>query len=182
MGGDAAITDVGTEIRDRQYQLKIVPSPDGRALQGVAGDAHPGSKIIQQAARLPAGETVTFLLESHRENPSVDLAMDTWMTPGHTSCGFRRATRENCRPSISATPTPLNIFNALGTMPKIHQYPEQCQVSFPVQGIRIQCRKGLNTAITSMPLLFAARSERDVGWWPTAHSITSGKAFFVDYR
>ena len=94
----------------------------------------------------------------------------------------RRATRENCRPSISATPTPLNIFNALGTMPKIHQYPEQCQVSFPVQGIRIQCRKGLNTAITSMPLLFAARSERDVGWWPTAHSITSGKAFFVDYR
>jgi hypothetical protein len=72
MVSDTAISGVGLEVRDREYQLKIMPSLDGGALIGFSGDAHLGSRIIQKAARLPAtGETVAFLLNSLRGLPAV---------------------------------------------------------------------------------------------------------------
>jgi hypothetical protein len=75
MVADTAITGVGIEVRDRKYQLKIIPSRDGRAFLGFAGDLHHGARLVEQAALIPAGkEAVAFLLESHRQNSSIDFA------------------------------------------------------------------------------------------------------------
>ena len=94
MGGDAAISGVGTEIRDRQYQLKIVRRQTVERCRALRAMRTLAPRSFNRRRDYQAGETVTFLLESHHENPSIDLAIDTWMTPGYTPCGFLGAARE----------------------------------------------------------------------------------------
>jgi hypothetical protein len=55
MVADTAITGGGFTSRQREYQIKIVPSRDGRALLGFAGDQHYGRQLTENAASLPAG-------------------------------------------------------------------------------------------------------------------------------
>ncbi len=182
MVSDTAISGVGTEVRDRQYQLKIVPSLDGRALLGFAGDAHLGSKIIQQAARLPgASKTVTFLLEGHRENPSVDLAYGYMDDTGpHLVRISQGEARELPTLHIGNTDA-FEHFQRIRHDAKIHPVPEAVSIFFSGSRDSDPVPEGLDAAITSMLRLFAERSERDVGGWPTAYYINRGKVFLCGY-
>src|SRR5262245_34407978 len=75
MVADTAITGGELEVRQREYQLKIIPSRDDRALLGFAGEPHHGVRLLHEAAMMPAGkETLEFLLNSHVHNPSNDFA------------------------------------------------------------------------------------------------------------
>src|SRR5262249_35909044 len=75
MVADTIITGGALDVRDREYQIKIIPSRDGRAVMGFAGEPHHGARFVEQAAAMPAGkDPISFLLSSHLQNSSVDFA------------------------------------------------------------------------------------------------------------
>jgi ATP-dependent protease HslVU (ClpYQ) peptidase subunit len=75
MVSDAAITGGNIPLRDREYEIKILPSLDGRALIGFAGDQHHGARVLRNAAESAAGQQlIDALLAEHLRYPSVDLA------------------------------------------------------------------------------------------------------------
>jgi hypothetical protein len=48
MVADTAIIGGELDVRDREYQLKIIPSRDGRALVGFAGEPHHGARFSNE--------------------------------------------------------------------------------------------------------------------------------------
>src|SRR6266540_2743878 len=75
MVSDTAITGGDIPLRDREYEIKILPSLDGRALIGFAGDQHHGARILRSATESAAGHrTLSVLVAEHLQYPSVDVA------------------------------------------------------------------------------------------------------------
>jgi hypothetical protein len=182
MVSDSAISGVGAIVRDREYQLKIVPSLDGGALIGFAGDAHLGSTIMKEAAQLPAaGQTVDMLRQKQRNNPSVDLAYGYTDSAGpHLFRISQGEARELSTFHIGNTDA-FEHFQRIRHDTEIHPVPEAISIFFPGSRDTDPVPSGLHTAITSMFRLFAERSERDAGGWPTAYHINGGKAFLCGY-
>jgi hypothetical protein len=182
MVSDTAISGVGSVVADREYQLKIVPSLDGGALLGFSGDAYLGVRIIQQGARLPAARaTVAFLLDSHHQNPSVDLAYAYMDDAGpHLVRISQGEARELLTFHIGDTDA-FEHFQRIRLDAQIHPVPEAVSIFFSGSRDIDPVPEGVNLAITSMLRLIAERSERDVGGWPTAYYINGGEAFFCGY-
>jgi hypothetical protein len=60
--------------RHDEHQIKVVPSEDGKALIGFAGEQMRGTEAIEHARKMPAGTCVlTHLLEVQRSYP-IDFA------------------------------------------------------------------------------------------------------------
>jgi ATP-dependent protease HslVU (ClpYQ) peptidase subunit len=71
MVADTSITGGTIQLRERENQIKIVPSDVGRALIGFAGDRHHGARLMEQARLQPAGTlTVQALLSLDFSNQS----------------------------------------------------------------------------------------------------------------
>jgi hypothetical protein len=179
---DAAITGGTLDIRNREYQLKIVPSIDSRALIGLAGDQHHGQRLMYSASTMPScSVAIAALREETRQYPSVDIAY-AYMEGSaphllHISRGdvfevgtinlgspdaFERFQRIRHSLQISAVPKSLSIL-FLGT---------RCPDPIPPQ---------VRKSVASMFQLFVERHDRDVGGWVLPYILTNSGAFLCGY-
>src|ERR1700682_1499558 len=73
MVADTLITGLLGKSHD-EHQIKVVPSEDGKALLGFAGEQLHGTNAIEYARKMPAGASViTHLLEVQKSYP-IDFA------------------------------------------------------------------------------------------------------------
>ena len=179
---DAAITGGTLGTRNREYQIKIVPSIDNRALIGFSGDQHHGQRLTYSVSAMPSGSVaIAALKEETRQYPSVDIAY-AYMegsTPHllHLSKGdasevgtinlgspeaFEHFQRIRHSLEIPAVPKSLSVF-FLGT---------RCPDPIPPQ---------INKSAASMFQLFVERQNRDVGGWVLPYVLTGSGAFLCGY-
>jgi hypothetical protein len=182
MVADAAITGAGADVRNREYHIKIIPSRDGRGLVGFAGDVHHGARLVEQAALMPAGkEAVSFLHQSQRENHSIDFAY------GYVDETGPHLIRVSEGEVQELGTFHLGVTDAFEHFQRIRHDAEIDHVPEAVKTFMISSRateglpERLSEAVTGMLRLFAERSERDVGGWPTAYFLTSEGAFLCGY-
>lgn len=182
MVADTAISGVGIEVRDRNYQLKIIPSRDGRALLGFAGDLHHGARLVEEAALLSAGkEAVAFLLESHCQNSSSDFAYGYMDEAGPHLVRVSQGEAQELATLHLGLTDAFNEFQRIRHDAEIRAIPEAVSIFFTGSRATNPVPPGLDSASTSMLRLFAERSERDVGGWPVAYQLTSEGAFLCGY-
>ena len=182
MVADTAITGTGLDVRNREYQIKIIPSRDNRALIGFAGEPYHGAHLIEQAALIPAGEpTLAFLLDCNRQNSSVDFAfgyIDSAGTHLHRVSEGKAQELPTLHLGLSEA---FTHFQRIRQDPKIDALPEAVITFLSGSRASQSVPPGLSTAITSLLRLFAERQERDVGGWPVAYHLTSEGAFLCGY-
>ncbi|MEQ1754688.1 MAG: hypothetical protein ABL973_11205 [Micropepsaceae bacterium] len=182
MVSDAVITGGTIELRDRVYELKIVPSLDGMGLAGFAGDTAIGSKLIFEASDYPSGaEAVEILRRGTVDYPSVDFGYAFRDDSGphlirisggevqevatlHLGIDAAFSQFQRIRHSIEIDPAPLAITKLLCAV-RGHQTPPN----------------GLPKAIGAMQRLFAERPERDVGGWAVPYVLTGEGARLCSY-
>ena len=182
MVADTAITGGGVDLRSRICRIKIVPSHDGRALIGYAGDEYYGARLIEAAARMPAGAPAAeFLVESQHQHPSADFAYAYIDESGPHLIRVHESVAEEV-PSLF-----LGLLDAFEHLQRIRHDSE---IDPTPEAIRtFVCGSGsvepvpdqLSKAVTSMLKLFAERSERDVGGWPVPYFVTTEGTFFCGY-
>jgi hypothetical protein len=182
MVADTAITGGSVEVRDREYLLKVIPSSDGRALLGFAGGAEHGSRFVEEAARMPAGnDAVGFLLKSHCENRSVDFAY------GFVDDNGPHLFRVSKSEAVEVPTLHIGLDDAFEHFQRIRHdaeivaVPEAVSIFFTGSRATDPVPPNADRTITSMLRLFAERSERDVGGWPVAYHLTNEGAFLCGY-
>jgi hypothetical protein len=182
MVADTAITGGDVAVRDRQYQFKIIPSRDGQALIGFAGEAHHGSKLAEQAALMPAGkEALALLLQEHRENQSIDFAYAYIDDAGPHLVRLSQGEAQELQTLHIGLDDAFEHFQRIRHDPGIDAAPEAISQFIVISRATDPVPTNLSTAITSMLRLFAERSERDVGGWPVAYQLTDEGAFLCGY-
>jgi hypothetical protein len=164
MVADTAISGGNLDLRDREQQLKIIPSRDTRALIGFSGEPVNGARLIEQAASILAGpDAVNFLLGNHRENPSVDFAyayMDLVASP-HLVRISQGEAQDVLALHLGLTDA-FEHFQRIRHNTEINPVPEAVSIFFTGSRATDPMPNGLNSAITSMLRLFVERSEREM--------------------
>ena len=182
MVADTAITGGGLTSRQREYQIKIVPSRDGRALLGFAGDQHYGRQLMEDAASLPAGaRAVEVLVCSHRQYPSVDFAYAYIDQAGPHLIRISEGAAQKLAAFHIGLPDAFEHFQRIRHRSEIDPTPEAIRTFVCGSRSPEPVPRPLSAAITSMLCLFAERSEHDVGGWPVPYFLTSEGAFFCGY-
>lgn len=182
MVSDTAISGGNLEARQREYYPKIEPSDNGRALVGFAGDQHHGARLARNAARLATGTpAVQFLLEGHREHPSVDFVY------AYTDELRPHLIRVRDNKAEELTTLHLGETDAFSHFQRIQH---DLEIDFAPEAIKMfvagsraseQLPQGLSVAIVAMLRLFAERAEHDVGGWPVPYLLTAQGAFLCGY-
>jgi len=180
MVADTAITGGGADLRGRIYRIKIVPSHDGRALIGYAGDEC--GRLIEAAARMPAGAPAAeFLVESQHQHPSVDFAYTYIDESGPHLIRVHEGAADEVASLflglLDAFEHPQRIRHDADIDPTLEAIRTFVCGSRSVEPVPDQ----LSKAVTSMLRLFAERSERDVGGWPVPYFVTAEGTFFCGY-
>ena len=182
MVADTAITGGKFQLRQRIYQIKIVPSRDGRGLVGFAGDEHYGRKLVERAASLRSGtEVVEMLTEAHQEHRSVDFAYGYINEAGPQLIRIADGSAEEVPTFYLGVADAFEHFQRIRHDPKIDPAPEAIHTFVCGSRSSEPVPSPLSTAITSMLRLFTERAERDVGGWPVAYFLTAEGAFFCGY-
>jgi hypothetical protein len=183
MAADSAITGGPIGERQREYALKIVPSLDGRALIGFAGDHHHGTRLMHRAAALASGaEAARFLVESQRDYPSVDFA---YAYAEHTGCRLLRITdgqiEELQALHLGSTDAFDHFQRVRHAAEEIDHAPEAVKTFIAASRAAEPIPETLSKATTSLLRVFAERVERDVGGWVTAYFLTKDGTFLCGY-
>jgi hypothetical protein len=182
MAADAAITGGPINERQREYALKVMPSIDGQALVGFAGDHHHGTRLMNLAAAQPAGpEVARFLVNSQREYPSVDFA---YAYMDGENCHLLRITSQHVQELQTfhlGSDEAFGDFQRARHAEDIDHAPKAVK-TFIVGSHGAEPIPGdLGKAITSLLRIFAERSERDVGGWVTTYLLTQAGAHLCGY-
>jgi hypothetical protein len=149
---------------------------------GFAGEPHHGAGLVEQAAAMPAGkETISFLLNSHLQNSSIDFAYGYVDDSGPHLVRVSRGEAKEV-PTLHLGLTDAFVqFQRIRHDAEIDAIPEAVSIFFTGSRAADPVPDGLNSAIKSMLRLFAERSERDVGGWPVPYHLTGGGAFLCGY-
>jgi hypothetical protein len=180
MVSDAMITGGDIGLRDRQYEIKILPSLDGKALIGFAGDQYHGARIVRSAAEGPAGEQrIGYLLAEHRQCPSVDLAYGYADEHGTHLWRIAQGEARELPAFHIGSSEAFDHFQRIRHATEIDPAPKAVETF--ILGTAIPPPEPLGTATATMLRLFAKRSQRDVGGWALPYLLTSDGVFFCSY-
>jgi hypothetical protein len=182
MTADSAITGGALDERQREYALKIVPSLDGRALIGYAGDHHHGMRLAYRASSLPAGVNgLKFLSQAQRDYPSVDFA---YAFADDAGCHlFRIAVGkvEDLQAFHLGSAEAFDHFQRVRHAQEIDPAPEAIKTIIVASRASDAIPDTLSNSIASLLRVFAERTEHDVGGWVTAYFLTKDGAFLCGY-
>lgn len=180
MVSDAAITGGDIPLRDREYEIKILPSLDGGALIGFAGDQHHGARILRSATESAAGHhTLNALIAEHLQYPSVDLAYG--YVDEHGAHLFRISQGEARQlPAFHiGNSEAFDHFQRIRHATEIDPAPKAVETF--ILGAPVPIPEPLHIATVAMLRLFAERLERDVGGWALPYLLTPDRAFLCGY-
>ena len=182
MVSDTAITGSGITLRKRTHQIKVIPSRDGFALIGFAGDQHHGTRLIENAASQPSrSRAVEVLADGHRRYPSVDFAYGHIDEGGAHLFQISEGTVREVPALYLGLPAAFEHFQRIRHNAEIDSTPEAIRAFVCGSRSAEPVPQPLSIAITSMLQLFAERSERDVAGWPVPYFLTKEGAFFCGY-
>lgn len=190
MVADTTVTGGGVDVRDREYELKIVPSRDGRALLGFAGDLHFGSLFVEEVASMPAGqETLGFLLERHLQTLKGDSEYSVDFAYGYLDDTGPHLYRLSKGKAQELATLNIGEKDAFEHFQRIRHDATIASAPDALTNYLISIRRGttqalperLSSAVKDMLRLFAERSERDVGGWPTPYLLTREAVFLCGY-
>lgn len=182
MVADSAITGGELESRQRAYDLKVMPSLDGCALVGFAGDHHHGTGLMHAAAAMPgASDTIDYLLQEHRNHPSVDFAYAYAADQRVRLFRISEGKREELSAFHLGHAGAFSEFQHIRHDSKIDFAPDAVKTLITGSRAPADMPESLSTAVISMLRLMAERSERDVGGWATPYLLTPDGAYLCGY-
>jgi hypothetical protein len=182
MVSDAAISGGNLDAREREYQIKVMPSIAGDALVGFAGDQYHGNRLMFAAASTPKGDAaIRLLTENNKLHPSTSFAYGYVDEKGIHLVRVSNGTSEELSTLFLGEQDAFAHFQRIRHRAEIDPAPEAV-IAF-VCGARGSARvpKAASDAITSMLRLFAERAERDVGGWATPYLLTNDGASVCNY-
>ena len=149
---------------------------------GFAGEALHGARLVQEAALLSVGhDTITFLLNGHRENVSTDFAYGYFDDAGPHLVRISQGEVQEMPTLHLGLTDAFEHFQRIRHDAEINPIPETVSIFFTGSRATEPVPDGLGTAVTSMLRLFAERSERDVGGWPVAYHLNGEGVFLCGY-
>lgn len=182
MVADTSITGGTIQVRERENQIKIIPSADRHGLIGFAGDQYHGTRLREQASLLPSGTSVIqLLLEGHLEYPSVDLAYAYRDEQGpHLILISGGMARQVPTLHIGSTDA-FEQFQAIRHRREIDPIPKA--VSTLICGSRgtEAAPEDLRASLSALLRLFYERPERDVGGFAVPYFLTREGIFLCAY-
>jgi hypothetical protein len=182
MVADTFVTGGPLDARAYEHQIKIVPSVDGKALIGFAGEQLSGESATERARLMPAGTvTVSHLLQVATQYP-VDFAygyIDQTGRP-HLVRISSGVAEEVVTLNIGVADA-FNQFQAIRHRVEIDPVP--LAISTLMLGAKsdIQLPVALGKSIRAMLLLFSERPNRDVGGAAIPYVLGSSGAFLCGY-
>jgi hypothetical protein len=182
IAADSAITGGTLDERQRENALKIIPSLDGRALIGYAGDHYHGARLAHLGSCLPAGtKGPQFLSEAQHDHPSVDFAYSYADDAGCHLFRVADGNVEELQAFHLGSAEAFDHFQRVRHAREIDPVPEAVQTAIIASRASDALPDSLGNVITSLLRVFAERSEHDVGGWVTAYFLTKDGAFLCGY-
>jgi hypothetical protein len=182
MVSDTLITGGDIPLRDRQYQIKCVPSNDTKALIGFAGDVHHGVRLMEQAADMPSGENVVHMLaNAQREHASVDFLYAFLDHELPRLFRISDGTAAEVPATYIGQQTAFEDFQSIRHAAEIDPVPKAMETF--VFGTRTPSNipEDVSAVTVSMLRLFMQRGERDVGGWAVPYVLVKEGAFMCGY-
>jgi hypothetical protein len=182
MVSDSAISGGEVPLRDREYEIKIVPSNDGKALVGFSGDHYHGTRIVEQAVQAPAGrDTLRSLVSENIQCPSVDLAYGFIDEVGPHLFRISKAEARDLKSFHIGDADAFGHFQRIRHAREIDPTPKAVGTFMMGTRATTKCPGALTRATLSMLRLFAELAERDVGGWAIPYMLTAEGAFLCAY-
>ena len=182
MVSDTLITGGPIQLRDREYQVKCLPSKDRQALVAFSGDAHNGASLIEQAAGTPSGESaVRMLRDANDEHPKIDFLY------AFLDRGCPRLFKISNGSAQEVPATYVGEKDAFEEFQHIRHATEFDPVPKAVEQFMFGTRApskipdAVSAATVSMLRLFMQRRERDVGGWAVPYVLVSEGAYMCGY-
>ena len=182
MVSDTSITGGAIQLRERQNQIKVVPSSDGCALIGFAGDQHHGTRLMEWARLQPAGTlTVQGLLNGHLDYPSVDLAYGYRDEHGPHLVRISGGAAHHVPTLHIGSSEAFEKFQAIKLRVKADPVPASVSILFCGSRGTEAAPEELRVSLSAMLRLFAEWPERDVGGFAVPYFLTKEGAFLCGY-
>jgi hypothetical protein len=182
MVADTAITGGTIAVREQEYEIKIVPSKDKRALIGFAGDHHFGSKAIHQAAIVSSGKEGIAILEGvSGDHTSAEFAYGYFDGNKTQLLRIKNGKSEPVPTLHLGSDEAFEHFQKIRLRADIDFVPGALVIFFCGNWLSGVIPQNVKNAIRAMFALFAERQERDLGGWPTAFMLTKEGAALVGY-
>lgn len=179
---DTLITGGPIGLRDREYQIKCLPSHDRHALIAFSGDAHNGYRLIEQAASMPSGyQVVRMLREAQDNHPNIDFIYMFKDNDGphlYKICGGHDS---SVTFAYIGSKDAFEQFQYIRHNAKID--PPQKSLEAFVLGIKTQntIPDTVSDVTVSMLRLFLQGAERDVGGWAVPYVMVPNDVYMCDY-
>jgi hypothetical protein len=182
MVADTFVTGGSLDARAYEHQIKIVPSLDGKALIGFAGEQLSGESTTEHVRLMPAGtEAISHLLKVANLYP-VDFAygyMD--------QAGRPHLLRISSDVAEEVTTLNIGVADAFSQFQAIRHRVENDPVPLSISTFMLGTMSAdglpvaLGKSIRAMLLLFSERSNRDVGGAVIPYVLGNGGAFLCGY-
>jgi hypothetical protein len=172
MIADTAITGGTIDLRARYYRPKI-EAAHNTSLIGYAGDHYHGQRIVRQAALpSPGRDTLDFLVNAHRQYPSVDLAYA--YRPDGDAHLFRivGGSSEEVETLHLGDASAFERFQEIRHGRELDHAPNAIHQFMCAARDQDHVPEGLSQAIVSMLRLFPMTNDRSVGGWPVPYLLT----------
>jgi hypothetical protein len=181
MVADTFITGGALDVRSYEHQIKIVPSLDGKALIGFAGDQQSGSTAIELARTIASGAAAVDYLRDIADQYPVDFAYG-WLdgTEPHL---FRISRREAVELTVLniGEASAFSQFQAIRHRSEIDPVPKSISTFMLGGRSKEKPPEGLGQSVAAMLRLFFERPERDVGGAAIPYLLTPDGVFLCGY-
>jgi hypothetical protein len=164
-----------------EHQIKIVPSVDGKALIGFAGDQFRGTEAIERARHLPAeSATLDYLIEVQRTYP-VDFAFGYVDSSGSYLFRVAGGVAERVPALQLGADGAFEQFQSIRHRIEIDPVPHSISTFMMATRSPDKPPDALLHAITAMLRLFPERAERDVGGAAIPYTLGRNGIYLCSY-
>jgi hypothetical protein len=172
MIADTAITGGTIDLRARFNRPKI-EAAHKTSLIGYAGDHYHGQRIVRQATLpSPRQDTLDFLVNAHRECPSVDLAYAYRLNGDAHLFRIVGGSSEEVETLHLGNASAFERFQEIRHGRELDHAPNAIHQFMCAARDPDHVPEGLSQAIVSMLRLFPTTNDHSVGGWPVPYLLT----------
>jgi hypothetical protein len=181
MVADTFVTGGPLNARAHEHHVKVLPSEDGNALIGFAGDQHHGVKAVETARKASSGQRIIDHLRSVAAEYPVEFAY------GYRTDARPRLIKVTSRETVEVNALFLGHveafeqFQAIRHRTEIDPVPKAIQTFLLGTASKDKPPEALVQSTSAMLRLFFERPERDVGGAAIPYILGPDGAFLCDY-
>jgi hypothetical protein len=169
---DTLITGGTIQLRDREYQIKCLPSQDKKALVAFSGDAHFGGELIEKAAAMPSGQSVIRMLrEAQTEHPKIDFLYMFLDEGGPRLYKISKGIADDVIATYIGEKDAFEEFQRIRHAPASEPVPKAIENFIFITKTPNDIPEAVVDCTISMLRLFMERAKRDVGGWAVPYVL-----------